>query len=193
MPRRAAAVFASRCQLARLHRSHLDLTTGSRPLLPKKPTLRRPCSLTGAGYAVACALIPGAGSSSPRRKPRGAERRQAPVAPCDRRDHPRLRGVARALRSARSPLGAPLRLLPPPRGAAWLGCGPRFLGRGACAPVPVQRAPRGRLVVAGGRSPAAARVRGYEPRPQAPHLAPPTSTSPEDAPRLSEVAAEYAA
>ena len=36
-------------------------------------------------------------------------------------------------------------------------------------PIPVQRAPRRAVVMPPGRSPGAARERGYEPRPQAPH------------------------
>ena len=49
---------------------------------------------------------------------------------------------------------------------------------------PVQQAPCRAVLVPPGRGPGAARVLGYEPRPQGPHLAPPNRTSPEDA--LSE-------
>ena len=76
---------------------------------------------------------------------------------------------ARTLRSARSPHGAPLavsRLRLSPKTQA---PGPRCLGRGS-SPVPVQRAPRGGVLVPPGRESRASRVRGCEPRPRAPHL-----------------------
>jgi hypothetical protein len=41
-------------------------------------------------------------------------------------------------------------------------------------PVPVQRAPRRPVIVPAGRGPGAARARGYEPRPRAPHPTPPS-------------------
>jgi hypothetical protein len=58
-----------------------------------------------------------------------------------------------------------------PCACAGTGSGPRLR---TCATLrkPSQRAPRARPVVAVGRSPGAARVRGYEPRPQAPHPIP---------------------
>ena len=71
-------------------------------------------------------------------------------------------GTARVLRSTRPPLGAPL---------ADLSTRPREPDRQRADPV--QRAPRRRVVMPAGRSPGVARVRGYEPRPQAPHPAPP--------------------
>ena len=49
--------------------------------------------------------------------------------------------------------------------------GPRFLGPFQSQ---FQRAPRGRVVVPGGRSPGAAREQGYKSRPQGPHPAPPS-------------------
>ena len=72
-------------------------------------------------------------------------------------------GTARVLRSTRPPLGAPLADLST-RAA---------LARTGNVPILVQRAPRVRVVMPAGRSPGVARVRGYEPRPQAPHPAPP--------------------
>jgi hypothetical protein len=63
----------------------------------------------------------------------------------------------------------------------WLSHGPRFLGSEPRGPCPVQRAPRSAVLVPHERGPEAARERGYEPRPQAPHLAPICRTSPEDA------------
>ncbi len=55
----------------------------------------------------------------------------------------------------------------------WLNPGPRFLGRGHCCPVPVQRAPRRAVLVPPGRGPGVARVLGYEPSPREPLPAPP--------------------
>ena len=62
------------------------------------------------------------------------------------------------------------------RGAAkaftsWLSFGPRFLGFGTGLTVfnPLQRAPRGPVLVPAGRGLEAARERGYESRPRAPH------------------------
>ena len=51
--------------------------------------------------------------------------------------------------------------------------GPGFRETGICAR-PVQRAPRRAVVMPPGTMPGAARVRGYEPRPQGPPPAPPT-------------------
>ncbi len=53
--------------------------------------------------------------------------------------------------------------------------GPRFWT--GIRPCPVQRAPRGAPLSGARAVPGAARVRGYEPRPQGPHLAPPSDVS----------------
>jgi hypothetical protein len=78
----------------------------------------------------------------------GMERREA------HRRYPRLRGVGRALRSARSPHGAPLAAA---RCTRQLWSGPRDRDTGTAPPIkaavagPYLRAPRVRLVVAEGR------------------------------------------
>jgi hypothetical protein len=64
--------------------------------------------------------------------------------------------------------------------------GPGFRETGICAG-PVQRAPRRAVLMPPGSLPGAARVRGYEPRPQGPHPAPPTERLQDDAPRSSRV------
>jgi hypothetical protein len=76
--------------------------------------------------------------------------------------------LPRSVSGTRAPLGAPL-------AALVTGSSPatQLQSRASWdeefAPVPVQRAPRSAVVMPRGRGPGAARVRGYEPRPQAPH------------------------
>jgi hypothetical protein len=141
--------------------------------------------LCGAGYAVTFApsLRP---SYAPQAEPEGMERRAAqPLAF-------RL-AAGRVLRSTRSPLGAPC--------AAFLSPGPRFLVYGPvrrasaaplCGKATLRRtddhwsipspANSSRSARSGARSgPEASRVRGYEPRPQAPHPLPPSFASHENA------------
>ena len=63
----------------------------------------------------------------------------------------------------------------PPSGAPFVAIsvpGSAFPGTRPFRPVPVQRAPRGGVVVPPDRCPGASRVRGYEPRPRAPPLLP---------------------
>src|SRR5665647_3722707 len=82
-----------------------------------------------------------------------------------------LRGVC-ASGETRAPRGAPSR--------RFLSPGPRFLNP-AFALRPIQRAPRGAAVVPPDPGTGASRVRGYESRPQAPHLGSILETSREDA------------
>jgi hypothetical protein len=121
----------------------------------KKPTLGRPCCLKGAG-------APSFLSSS---QSEGAERRQA------RPFIHALRRRVRTLRSVRLACRRSTAAFPWSR-SAMFNSGPGFLGRGDFAPVPVQRAPRRATVLPPDTMPGAARVRGYEPRPQGPHPAP---------------------
>jgi hypothetical protein len=142
--------------------------------------------LCGAGYAVTLAPFFGALPSPLEPKPEGMERRAAqPLA---------FRLAAAAPCEGASPLGAPC--------AAFLSPGPRFL---VYAPVSVWSSKRrlnsrhafraarnhwpipspassSRSARSGARSgPEASRVRGYEPRPQAPQPLPPSLASHENA------------
>ena len=121
---------------------------------PAKPTLRRPYSLTARGRRSRYRLLPGL-LFSPRPQARGwsAARRHHVVRACEARARlveRRARLAALHLRRFQSP-------------------DPRFLGRGN-APVPVQQSSlqSGRSTARSG--PGASRVRGCEPRPQAPPL-----------------------
>ena len=128
----------------------------------KKPTLRRPIFEARGAPSV---FAPG--------KSEGAERRKAlsaNVTPLRQACEAR-RGKACTHLAMRPPPGAPPRHL---QTGAHVGPAisprPRFLNRHSRQPM--QRAPRSVPLVARERSPGAARVRGYEPRPQGPHLAP---------------------
>jgi hypothetical protein len=84
---------------------------------------------------------------------------------------PRVRGAAPSLAigmlaSRRSTCGSRHRLSP------WLSSGPGFRGPGIGARL-VQQAPCRAVLMPPDRGPGAARERGYKPRPQAPHPAPP--------------------
>ena len=112
--------------------------------------------------------------SSPR-KPEGAERRKAlssNVTPRGRLAKPAAGRRARILRCVRLPALHWRHLQAGAHVGPAINPRPRFLGRGQPRPVPVQRAPRRAPIVAPERSPGAARVRGYEPRPQGPHPIP---------------------
>ena len=134
-----------------------------------------------------------ANSQSPREKegsgaPKGASNQ------CPRRiglrHHEPMHGARkRALAEARSPSGAPLRHLPrllplgsAPGRASWN----YRVQTGGPSPAPVQRAPRGPVIMPAGTMPEAARVRGYEPRPREPLLAPLSGSSLET-PSMSKI------
>src|SRR6266545_1593723 len=96
----------------------------------------------------------------------GAPRRRQPVA-LARRDQPRLRGVARPLRSGRTPLGAP-----PWRFLAGGRASVSGIASGEC----VQRAPRSQVVVPGGRGPEPSEPAGASRRRGTPLPAPPSGS-----------------
>ena len=106
---------------------------------------------------------------------RGAERRQALVRnaapggpPCGRAD-PWIARDHRPMTLAGAPLGAPPRHFW--RSSHFAAAPGRASGNRHWRR-PVQRAPRRAVVMPPGTMPGAARVRGYEPRPQGPPLAP---------------------
>jgi hypothetical protein len=120
-------------------------------------------------------LRPGFAQSLPLHAVRGAERRQAlvriaaPRGPPRGRTDPWIARDHRPMTLAGAPLGAPPRhFWRNFRSAAAPGraSGNRHWRR------PVQRAPRRAVLMPPGSLPGAARVRGYEPRPQGPHPAP---------------------
>ena len=128
-----------------------------------QPTLRRPYFLQGAGSAF---ILPLAGPF-PRTSPRGwsAKRRNliSPT-PC---------GARARIAPGRAPLSAPSRHLQ----AGPARCGSRHQPRAAFLEPGIRAGQCSELlaavpVVATERGPGAARVRGYEPRPQAPHPIP---------------------
>jgi hypothetical protein len=86
-------------------------------------------------------------------------------------NNPRLARHGAPNDAGRPPLGAPPRHLQ--RSRLRISSGPGFRETGIGAG-PVQQAPCRAVVMPPGRGPGAARVRGYEPRPQGPHPAPPT-------------------
>src|SRR4051812_10435225 len=90
---------------------------------------------------------------------RGAERRSAHLWSAFRRGAP----LAKGARLAALHRGSRQQLSPP------LSSGPGFRGPGIGARL-VQQAPCRAVLMPPDRGPGAARVRGYEPRPQAPHL-----------------------
>ncbi len=139
----------------------------------KKPTLRRPCCFGRRGGAL-FSFPPGSLSrGAERRKTRGLARPSGRLA---KPPGTLARHAPFALRSAKGRLSAlHLRRFPSGAGTALSGPG---LGR-----LPDWEKAPNRLSVsellAGvlsnpGRSPGAARARGYEPRPQAPHPIPPS-------------------
>jgi hypothetical protein len=119
---------------------------------------------------------------SPLARKRGSERREAHptnvrATPADVAACQCAGRISAPKVGARSPSGAPLRHLPrllplgsAPGRASWN----YRVQTGGPSPAPVQRAPRGPVVVPAGTMPEAARVRGYEPRPREPLLAPPS-------------------
>jgi hypothetical protein len=118
-----------------------------------------PVFFSGAGYAV-FQNFPAVRSGAP--KTRRLARRPGRLG----ESRPtRLRGVSPPLAIAERRLSAlhPRRFQSPD---------PRFLGRGKCASPSPAKAPRGAAVVPPERGPGASRVRGNEPRPQAPHPIP---------------------
>jgi hypothetical protein len=120
-----------------------------------QPTLRRPYSLSGAG----CACIPyvprtSRGDGAPRGASLHFHALRGVRASCDRRA--RLLALHRGICS----------------GFLRISSGPRFLNRHSRRPM--QQAPCRAVLMPPGRSPGAARVRGYEPRPRGPRLAPPS-------------------
>ena len=149
----------------RLREASADKPVKPTPRAPGLPRYRTKASevapiLYGAGYPVIlfASLDRGRGSRPPT-KCRGGWSAARRI---------RILIVPRFGEKARAPYGAPRRLRVSAIGCKTQAPVPRFLGRGFRT-VPVQRAPRGGVLMPLGRISGASRVRGYEPRARAPH------------------------